>query len=158
MTTATAVVVDIKGELYHVTAERRRRMGQRVYVFDPFNLTGGRQRDGLNPLDQFALGVCDVESDSQMISPRNLSCGFEFNTDPFWNTMGTSLGSGIISHLVTGAKPEEKNLDASSSATCFPTTSFTIWRFCSIRAPSRARRPGGKSRPRCSCPKKRASR
>lgn len=110
MTTATCVVLDVKGELYHVTAERRRRMG-RVIVLDAFNLTGSRQRDGLNPLDQFALGVCDVESDSQMMA-QNLSCGFEFNTDPFWNTMGTSLGSAIISHLVTGAKPEEKNLNA----------------------------------------------
>jgi type IV secretion system protein VirD4 len=32
----SAVVIDIKGELAHLTARRRREMGQRVVVIDPW--------------------------------------------------------------------------------------------------------------------------
>lgn len=107
---ATCVVLDIKGELYQVTAERRRRLGQRIYVLDPFNLTG-RPSHGLNPLDQFKLSTCDVESDAQMVA-QNLSAGLEFSDEPFWSEMGTMLTSGILAHLVTAAEANERHLNS----------------------------------------------
>lgn len=108
-TDATCIVLDIKGELYHVTAEARRRLGQQVYCLDPFGLTK-RPSDGLNPLDRFRLSTCDVESEAQAMADA-LSCGHEFSSDPFWSTVGTAFGAGVLAHLATGAAEEDRHLN-----------------------------------------------
>ena len=45
-----AIVIDPKGENYQVTARRRRELGQKVLLLDPFGVTG-EETGALNPLD-----------------------------------------------------------------------------------------------------------
>lgn len=92
----SCVVLDIKGELCAVTAQRRSRFG-RVHVFDPFGITDHPCAE-LNPLDLFKLSKCDLESDVHMLA-NNLSDGFAFAEEPFWSAMGNLLTGGIISYL-----------------------------------------------------------
>jgi hypothetical protein len=55
-----ALVLDIRGELYQVTARRRRELGHQVVKLDPFRVIDDRT-DGLNPLDVLTLEGADLE-------------------------------------------------------------------------------------------------
>jgi type IV secretion system protein VirD4 len=103
-----AIVVDPKGELYNVTSRRRREMGQKVAVLDPFGKTSAKS-DSLSPLDIFSVPGSVVECDAEMLASQ-LSLGHEFGTDPFWNDTGTGLISGLIAHIASAHPPEERNL------------------------------------------------
>lgn len=92
------VVLDIKGELFPVTARRRREMGHDVYCLDPFGVIDRRTSDSLNPLDLFTLPGADLESDAQMLATL-LAAGNRGVKDPFWDLGGCGLHSGLIAHL-----------------------------------------------------------
>jgi type IV secretion system protein VirD4 len=98
---------DIKGELFQVTARRRRELGQQVVVFDPFQLVT-TQSDSLNVLDLLMLPRSDFESDSEMFASL-LAVGNEYKTDPYWNTMANGLIAGLIAHIAT-YPPQERHL------------------------------------------------
>src|SRR5690554_496613 len=76
------IVIDPKGENYAVTARRRRELGQRVVLLDPFYVTGARS-DSFNPLDLLARddpGLADEAGVlADLLSPLTL------REDPFWN-------------------------------------------------------------------------
>lgn len=99
--------VDIKGELYQVTARRRREMGQQVAVLDPFHLVTDRS-DGLNPLDLMTLPRSDIDSDAEMLASL-LAVGNAFEREPFWNITANGLMAGLIAHIASGA-PKERHL------------------------------------------------
>jgi type IV secretion system protein VirD4 len=103
------IAIDIKGELYHVTARRRREMGQRVVVLDPFHLVTNKG-DRLNPLDLLSLPGSSAECDSEMLASA-LSVGHEFASDRYWNDCATGLNSGLLAHIATTAEPAERNLN-----------------------------------------------
>ena len=48
----SVIVIDPKGETWHVTARRRKEMGQEVRLLDPFGAVSKRT-DALNPFDLF---------------------------------------------------------------------------------------------------------
>jgi type IV secretion system protein VirD4 len=102
------VVFDPKGELYAVTARRRREMGQAVAVLDPFSITAAKT-DALNPLDLLKLTGSIIECDAEMLASQ-LSIGHEFGTDPFWNDTSGGLITGLIAHIATAHPPAEQNL------------------------------------------------
>lgn len=61
----SAVVLDVKGELYHTTSRARREMGQDVILLDPFHWIVEKP-DQLNPFDLLdTLGEEDLESEVQ---------------------------------------------------------------------------------------------
>ena len=68
----SCVVVDFKGELAKATMERRRRMGHRIVLLDPYRMVTNNP-DGLNPLDfiskdsPFAIDEIRDLSESQVI-------------------------------------------------------------------------------------------
>ena len=95
------IVIDIKGELFQVTARRRREMGHQVVVLDPFHLVTERS-DSLNPLDLLALPRSDIDSDSEMLASL-LAVGHEFARDPFWNITANGLIAGLIAHIASYA-------------------------------------------------------
>ncbi len=101
------IASDIKGELFQVTARRRREMGQHVVVFDPFHLVT-TQSDSLNFLDLLTLPRSDFESDAEMLASL-LAVGNEYRTDPYWNTMANGLIAGLIAHIAT-YPPQDRHL------------------------------------------------
>jgi type IV secretion system protein VirD4 len=109
----SVIAIDIKGELTQVTARRRREMGQRVVVLDPFSLVTekGRPSDALNPFDLFKLPNADPESDAEMLAAQ-FSVDHNFSTDRYWDDTGKGLAAGLIAHLATTGKPEERHPNA----------------------------------------------
>lgn len=105
------VVIDPKGENYQVTARRRRELGQRVVVLDPFRIvTADGESDALNPLDIFDLEGVDPEGEAEMLASM-LSVGHEYTTDRYWNDTGTALLSGLLAHIVTNNDGEGRSLN-----------------------------------------------
>ncbi len=102
------IVLDVKGELYSVTARRRREMGHHVIGIDPFNIVL-EQSDGLNPFDLLKLPGADVESDACMLASM-LATGNTSSRDRFWDLHGTGFLSGLIAHFGGYAKEAERNL------------------------------------------------
>lgn len=78
------VIVDIKAEIFHLTAEhRRRRFGHRIVVLDPFGLSG-RPSDVLNPLDAIDAHQPDfLPRCRDLAEALVLVVGTE--PDPHWN-------------------------------------------------------------------------
>jgi type IV secretion system protein VirD4 len=100
------IVTDVKGENFQVTARYRRQLGQQVVVLDPFGVVTDKT-DGLNPFDLFGLAGADVESDAEMLAAQ-LAVGHEFGSDRYWEDTGRGLLSGLIAHLASAGKPEER--------------------------------------------------
>ncbi len=98
------IVLDLKGELYNVTARRRREMGQHVVAIDPFNIAL-EQSDGLNPLDFFRLPGVDLESEAMTLA-GNLADGNSSLRERFWDLHGTALLSGLLAHY--GNHPDKQ--------------------------------------------------
>jgi type IV secretion system protein VirD4 len=103
------VVFDPKGELYRITARRRREMGQRVIRLDPSHVLGP-DGDTLNPFDIFGLDNADLETDAQTLAEW-LSQGNRGTKEPFWDLQGSALHSALITHIATARPAQERNLD-----------------------------------------------
>ena len=100
-----AIVVDPKGENYHVTARARREMGHDVRVIDPFGLVGDKT-DQLNPLDILDRDGIEPESEAQALAMM-LAGGSCSLKEPFWDIWGRSLLAGVIAY-VAEREPEEQ--------------------------------------------------
>ncbi len=98
--------IDIKGELYQVTARRRREMGQQVIAIDPFHFVTEKS-DSLNPLDLFQLPRTDFESDAEMLASL-LAVGNHLN-EPYWNITANGLISALIAHIMS-YEPKDRHL------------------------------------------------
>lgn len=93
----SCVVLDPKGELAKATAAARRRMGQRVLVFDPFGVTGMpsasynpfSELEGTNP--QFL--AADIAQAVDAIIINNAK-------DPHWTDGGKNLLRGAALHIL----------------------------------------------------------
>ncbi len=97
--TGTVIVIDPKGENYQVTARRRREMGQKIVVLDPFHVVT-KTSDGLNPLDLFKLPRSIMECDAEMLSSL-LSIGHEFSREPYWDDTARAILSALIAHIAS---------------------------------------------------------
>jgi type IV secretion system protein VirD4 len=102
------IVIDPKGEAASVTARRRREMGQRVVILDPFHLVT-ENSDSFNPFDLF--GHCDLSAEEwglltpSMLHPdRNASL-----KDPFWDITADALIAGCVCALLAVQPPEKRN-------------------------------------------------
>ncbi|MGE0830672.1 MAG: type IV secretory system conjugative DNA transfer family protein [Hyphomonadaceae bacterium] len=88
------IVIDPKGETWHVTHRRRREMGQEVRLLDPFGAVS-RRTDSLNPFDLFDRPGALLDADSEMLASL-LAGDAGFHKEPFWDNWGRSLMSGVI--------------------------------------------------------------
>lgn len=102
------VVIDPKGENTIVTARRRREMGQKVVILDPFNLVTD-ESDRFNPFDLFQLKRPSIEDDARMMASM-CAVGMGFSKDPFWDSMATGILSGLIAHIATGLPKSDQNM------------------------------------------------
>lgn len=104
------ITIDPKGENYQVTARRRREMGQRVIVLDPFHVVTEKS-DRLNPMDIFDLDKSILDCDSEMLASM-LSVGHHFADDPFWSDSASAIMAGLIAHIASTFSKEERNLNS----------------------------------------------
>jgi type IV secretion system protein VirD4 len=63
--------------------------------------------DGLNPFDLFDLPGAELESDAEMMAAQ-LAVGHDFSSDRYWEDTGRGLLAGLIAHLASGGKPEDR--------------------------------------------------
>ncbi len=106
--TGSAIVVDVKGEAAHVTSQRRRDMGQKVYVIDPFHVTTS-DPDRFNPLDLHLLNSGGADVDAEMFASM-LSTG-KRGEDTFWLDTATPLVAGTIAHHLTADENPHRNFN-----------------------------------------------
>lgn len=104
----SVVAIDVKGELYDVTAERRAKFG-RVHLLDPFRQRKDAVAARLNPFDLLNLPGSCLETDAVMIA-SHLAAGHDFSTDAYWNDSANSLVSSMIAHLATGEPKEHRTI------------------------------------------------
>jgi type IV secretion system protein VirD4 len=103
----SVIVIDPKGETWHVTARRRREMGQQVYLLDPFGAVSKRA-DSLNPFDLFRRPGALLDADAEMLA--GLLAGDQgFHKEPFWDNWGRSLMAGVIAAIAETAVPGERH-------------------------------------------------
>lgn len=104
------IVVDPKGENYFVTARRRRDMGHKVILLDPFSVTGDEAAaSALNPLQSFDASAPEAVQDAAALS--EMIAGYQRSTsDPFWDDRAKQLITALILHVATSRPPVLKNL------------------------------------------------
>lgn len=97
-----AIVIDPKGENYAVTGARRRAMGQKVHVIDPFGVTDCAQPASLNPFD--ILGpVKQASVDDMRVMADACTMGRSFkNNDPYWDNRAGQLITEAIRYCCEG--------------------------------------------------------
>jgi type IV secretion system protein VirD4 len=105
----SCVVLDPKGELAKATAAIRRRMGQRVFVFDPFGVTGIPSAS-YNPFSELEETkpqylAADMAQIADAIVINNAK-------DPHWTDGGKNLLRGAGLHILqaTGKAPTIRQL------------------------------------------------
>lgn len=102
-----AIVIDPKGENYQVTARRRRELGQKVLLLDPFGVTG-EETGSLNPLD-----LIDPRSPEAIDSAAQLAeliVTKQHTQDPFWDSRAYSLITTMLLFVASARPPVLRNL------------------------------------------------
>jgi type IV secretion system protein VirD4 len=97
--TASFIVLDIKGEAARVTARRRRELGQEVVILDPFHVVTD-EPDSLNPLQRLVSDPDTVADEAFMLASL-LSEGARSTRDAFWDDLGECLLTGLFTHVAT---------------------------------------------------------
>lgn len=103
----SVIVIDPKGETWHVTHRRRKEMGQEVRVLDPFGAVS-RRTDSLNPFDLFERPGALLDADSEMLASL-LAGEAGFHKEPFWDNWGRSLMSGVIAAVAETSTKSERH-------------------------------------------------
>ena len=103
-----AIVIDPKGEACRVTARRRREMGQKVHIIDPFGVVT-ENTDSLNPMDAFDIPGIDPSALAMDVA-KQLSGGGMSLKDPFWDIRGHDLAAGVISAVASTAEAKDRSL------------------------------------------------
>lgn len=106
----SAVVLDIKGENYAVTARARRGMGHAVFLVDPFAVTGGTPF-GFNPLDRLDLSDPDLVSKaSSLVEMIVVADGVQDGNSAHFNESAKDLLRGLIVYVCSLRDPAFRTL------------------------------------------------
>lgn len=104
----SCVVVDPKGTNAHVTAEARRKMGQKVHLIDPFGIVT-QESDRFDPF-------ANLRNDDVLVRERITSIADalvipdENTREKHWDDGARTIIAGLISHVVSGCSGMEKCL------------------------------------------------
>lgn len=95
------LVIDPKGENAMMTAQRRREMGQNVYVVDPWMITAsaGLEPSRFNPLDWLEIGDMDMTENAMLLADALIVPSQ--NHDSFWDEEAKALLQGLILYIAT---------------------------------------------------------
>ena len=102
----SAIVIDPKGENAYVTAPRRRALGQKTIILDPWNEVNRRYGDKTGELEQVAtynpLSVLDPESPHFLDDLAYIADALIINQgkDPHWDNAARELMAGLIAFAV----------------------------------------------------------
>ena len=103
----SALVLDVKGENYAVTARARRAMGQAVWLLDPYGVTDDPGH-GFNWLDRI-----DLESEDCLAQAMTIADACVIPTDKggddHWDDTARDLIRGVVLH-VAGMEPDKRNM------------------------------------------------
>lgn len=102
------IVFDPKGENAAVTARRRREMGQKVIVVDPFHVSG-EPPARFNPLDFVEADTAEVADDATAIAEMLMSPHFDLRNS-FWRDRALHFLTTAVIHAVTDFYPGRRNL------------------------------------------------
>ncbi|WP_230281629.1 type IV secretory system conjugative DNA transfer family protein [Croceicoccus sp. Ery15] len=102
--TGSMVVNDVKGELYAVTSDWRRRLGHRVLRFAPFE----NDTDFWNPFDFIEEDDEDAWEEARTFA--ELLLPERTQNEEFWNSEAKNLLSGVILHMVNTLPEEERTM------------------------------------------------
>lgn len=105
-----ALTIDPKGEAAEETAADRERMGQKVYVVDPFHSANipDRFRATYNPLSRLNPASLTIKEDIEVIAD-----GLVSRTNPeadFWDNGAVAIIGGVIAYVLLYLSPEKQNL------------------------------------------------
>src|SRR5262249_44465261 len=103
----SVIVIDPKGETWHVTARRRKEMGQEVRLLDPFGAVS-KKTDSLNPFDLFNRPGALLDADAEMLASL-LAGDAGFHKEPFWDNWGRSLMAGVIAAVAETSPSAERH-------------------------------------------------
>ena len=102
---------DTKGELANKTAEKRQKLGQDVFILDPFHTTASNLaslRASYNPLVLITLeNPFIVEDAGQIASAFIISSSQE--KDPHWNESAKKLINGVILYVALSPEIKDEN-------------------------------------------------
>ncbi len=103
-----AIVVDVKGELSAVTAGYRESIGQTIIRLNPWRVNGTAS-SAFNPMS-ILIGAGDDLADRAYMLASALREPEEGGNDKFWRERAETLIAGIMAHLATEPKEEDKSL------------------------------------------------
>lgn len=108
----SVLVIDPKGENAAITAKARRRMGQEIYILDPFGLLAQLGLDpGAYPVQRFnplsAIGVDDLDVVEQIGNLADALIIHSEHGNPFWDNAAKAVLVGIIAHVLAWPKLED---------------------------------------------------
>ncbi|MBE7637075.1 type IV secretory system conjugative DNA transfer family protein [Sneathiella sp. P13V-1] len=102
-----AIVIDPKGENYHVTADYRRKIGHQVIRIDPFDVID-EEGHGLNPLNliraRTKFELDDARTLAHLIAPET------HTKDPFWDNMARAFLETLLCYVVNEVPTVLRNL------------------------------------------------
>lgn len=108
----SVLAIDPKGELSAVTAARRKAIGQKVIVLNPWNLhTQALSPFGphsFNPLDLIDVNDPNAVSNAMLLSSLLIVPGSD--PDDFWNQSAAGLITGLILYVAANEAPITRTL------------------------------------------------
>lgn len=109
---SSLILIDPKGQAAAVTKRRRKQMGQRVLVMNPFNILSDRLGHSVsfNPLTAYNPRSPGFVADCDGIAEGLVA--HAMRGDEHWTDSARQVISGIIMHLLTSplVPPEKRNL------------------------------------------------
>lgn len=105
-----ALIIDPKGEAAEATAETREKMGQSVYVVDPFKTANIKPSllASYNPLDILDLNSDTIKEDITAITDGIVMRGHDAGSS-HWDDGAQAVISGIIAYVLLHEKVEQKD-------------------------------------------------
>jgi type IV secretion system protein VirD4 len=122
--TGPVLVIDLKGENYLVTARRRRELGHRVVVLDPFHWISN-EPDTLNPYDIINLPGGQPDCDCELMAELLLGGQSMSSRDVFWELTGKGMLTGLIG-LAGELEPAKRNLVTATDFLYADDTDYSI--------------------------------
>jgi type IV secretion system protein VirD4 len=96
----SVLCIDPKGENAKVTARRRREMGQKVYIVDPFGITG-EESACYNPLENLDPDSLTIREDLAVISDALVVHDKDVKDSSHWEDGARTVLTGLQAQLVT---------------------------------------------------------
>lgn len=104
------LATDPKGELAEITAERRAKMGQKVYILDPFSYCSeklSKYRASYNPMRSLIAGSATFLEDAALIA-ESIVVQARDQKDPHWDESAKNFIEGVIAHVATAEQHKER--------------------------------------------------